>query len=104
MGKKYIYALTWINHGFEDNEASASAIAVSEDKEKLVSLMKEQIAKDCEVPKREDYEDEEDWDDARWSEDMNFKVTGDYGDVVYLQHQKIHSLYTEYRIDNVEYL
>ena len=104
MEKKYIYALSWLNQGHDDNEPSATTLAVSEDKEKLIKEMRKLIAIDCEEVNIEDYDDEDDYLEDAWSDERNYKVVSDYDDVVYLRHRMYSELYTEYRINAVELL
>ena len=68
MENKNIYALTWGYEGSDNNRPIASTLAVSEDKETLLTYMRNQIAMDCRTPE----EDEDEWDD-----DLNFHIYKD---------------------------
>ena len=91
--KKTMYTLVYCFEGVDDNYPYASAIAVSEDKEKLREKMMECVEEDCTEPTDED--------DA-WDTDCNFQIVSNYGDEVTLQHKKNINLYAKYRIQHTE--
>ena len=92
MNKK-MFALTYCFEGVDDSCPYASAIAVSEDKEKLREKMMECVEEDCTEPTDED--------DA-WDTDCNFQIVSNYGGEVTLQHRKNINLYAKYRIQHTE--
>ena len=91
--KKTMYTLVYCFEGVDDNYPYASAIAVSEDKEKLREKMMECVEEDCTEPTDED--------DA-WCTDCNFQIVSNYGGEVTLQHRKNINLYAKYRIQHTE--
>ena len=91
--KKTMYTLFYCFEGVDDNYPYASAIAVSEDKEKLREKMMECVEEDCTEPTDED--------DA-WDTDCNFQIVSNYGGEVTLQHRKNINLYAKYRIQYTE--
>lgn len=91
--KKTMYTLVYCFEGVDDNYPYASAIAVSEDKEKLREKMMECVEEDCTEPTDED--------DA-WDTDCNFQIVSNYGGEVTLQHRKNINLYARYRIQHTE--
>lgn len=91
--KKTMYTLVYCFEGVDDNYPYASAIAVSEDKEKLREKMMECVEEDCTEPTDED--------DA-WDTDCNFQIVSNYGGEVTLQHRKNINLYAKYRIQHTE--
>ena len=91
--KKTMYTLVYCFEGGDDNYPYASAIAVSEDKEKLREKMMECVEEDCTEPTDED--------DA-WDTDCNFQIVSNYGGEVTLQHRKNINLYAKYRIQYTE--
>ena len=91
--KKTMYTLVYCFEGVDDNYPYASAIAVSEDKEKLREKMMECVEEDCTKPTDED--------DA-WDTDCNFQIVSNYGGEVTLQHRKNINLYARYRIQHTE--
>ena len=91
--KKTMYTLVYCFEGVDDNYPYASAIAVSEDKEKLRAKMMECVEEDCTEPTDED--------DA-WDTDCNFQIVSNYGGEVTLQHRKNINLYARYRIQHTE--
>ena len=91
--KKTMYTLVYCFEGVDDNYPYASAIAVSEDKEKLREKMMECVEEDCTEPTDED--------DA-WDTDCNFQIVSNYGGEVTLQHRKNINLYARYRIQYTE--
>ena len=91
--KKTMYTLVYCFEGVDDNYPYASAIAVSEDKEKLREKMMECVEEDCTEPTDED--------DA-WCTDCNFQIVSNYGGEVTLQHRKNVNLYAKYRIQHTE--
>lgn len=99
-----MYALTYCYQADGQNEPSATTIAVSEDKEKLKAEMARCIKEDTYVPQLEDYEDEFEFEDAKWDDSANFKVVKDYGDSVYLQHNERDELWVVYQIGVVNVL
>ena len=90
---KTMYTLVYCFEGVDDNYPYASAIAVSEDKEKLREKMMECVEEDCTEPTDED--------DA-WDTDCNFQIVSNYGGEVTLQHRKNINLYAKYRIQYTE--
>ena len=90
---KTIYTLVYCFEGVDDNYPYASAIAVSEDKEKLREKMMECVEEDCTEPTDED--------DA-WDTDCNYQIVSNYGGEVTLQHRKNVNLYAKYRIQHTE--
>lgn len=91
--KKTMYTLVYCFEGVDDNYPYASAIAVSEDKEKLREKMMECVEEDCTEPIDED--------DA-WDTDCNYQIVSNYGGEVTLQHRKNINLYAKYRIQHTE--
>ena len=91
--KKTMYTLVYCFEGVDDNYPYASAIAVSEDKEKLYKKMMECVEEDCTEPTDED--------DA-WDTDCNYQIMSNYGGEVTLQHRKNVNLYAKYRIQHTE--
>ena len=91
--KKTMYTLVYCFEGVDDNYPYASAIAVSEDKEKLREKMMECVEEDCTEPTDED--------DA-WDTDCNYQIMSNYGSEVTLQHRKNVNLYAKYRIQHTE--
>ena len=91
--KKTMYTLVYCFEGVDDNYPYASAIAVSEDKEKLRKKMEECVEEDCTEPIDED--------DA-WNTDCNYQIVSNYGGEVTLQHRKNVNLYAKYRIQHTE--
>ena len=91
--KKTMYTLVYCFEGVDDNYPYASAIAVSEDKEKLREKMMECVEEDCTEPIDED--------DA-WDTDCNYQIVSNYGGEVTLQHRKDINLYAKYRIQHTE--
>ena len=91
--KKTMDTLVYCLEGVDDNYPYASAIAVSEDKEKLREKMMECVEEDCTEPTDED--------DA-WDTDCNFQIVSNYGGEVTLQHRKNINLYAKYRIQHTE--
>ena len=91
--KKTMYTLVYCFEGVDDNYPYASAIAVSEDKEKLCEKMMECVEEDCTEPTDED--------DA-WDTDCNYQIVSNYGGEVTLQHRKNVNLYAKYRIQHTE--
>ena len=106
MNKKMIFVLTWLCSGSDimGTEPTATTIAVSENKEKLSALMREEIAKDCEPINEDDYDDEDEYNENAWDDTRNYEVTNDYGDEVYMSHRMIKDLYSMYRIELVNVL
>lgn len=90
---KTMYTLVYCFEGVDDNYPYASAIAVSEDKEKLRKKMMECVEEDCTEPIDED--------DA-WDTDCNYQIVSNYGGEVTLQHRKNVNLYAKYRIQHTE--
>lgn len=97
MEKKTMYALVWCYEGYDDNTPIGSAVAVSEDKEKLYAELAECIAEDTREPDEENEEDE-------WSDNCNFKVIREMKDDVLLQHSVNTDLYVHYTIRSVSVL
>ena len=91
--KKTMYTLVYCFEGVDDNYPYASAIAVSEDKEKLREKMMECVEEDCTEPTDEN--------DA-WDTDCNYQIVSNYGGEVTLQHRKNVNLYAKYRIQHTE--
>lgn len=91
--KKTMYTLVYCFEGVDDNYPYASAIAVSEDKEKLREKMMECVEEDCTEPTDED--------DA-WDTDCNYQVISKYNYEVNLQHRKNINLYASYKIQIVD--
>ena len=91
--KKTMYTLVYCFEGVDDNYPYASAIAVSEDKEKLREKMMECVEEDCTEPTDED--------DA-WDTDCNYQIVSNYGSEVILQHRKNINLYASYKIQIVD--
>ena len=91
--KKTMYTLVYCFEGVDDNYPYASAIAVSEDKEKLREKMMECVEEDCTEPTDED---------DVWDTDCNYQIVSNYGSEVTLQHRKNVNLYAKYRIQHTE--
>ena len=91
--KKTMYTLVYCFEGVDDNYPYASAIAVSEDKEKLREKMMECVEEDCTEPTDED--------DA-WNTECNYQVISKYNYEVNLQHRKNINLYASYKIQIVD--
>lgn len=97
--EKKMYALTFIYEGVDDCLPFAGIIAVSEDRDKLITEMEECVAADC----REMDEDELEDADETW-DNVNYEVCKRYDGEVILYHKKNSNLYTKYTIREVRVL
>ena len=102
MEKNFMYGLSWRNDGYGDVLPQSGTLAVSNDKEKLMNMMREMVAKDCEEVKRENYEEEWEYEEDAWSDNINFEVTADYGELIELTHRLNTELYVRYEIVMIE--
>ena len=102
MEKNFMYGLSWRNDGYGDVLPQSATLAVSNDKEKLVKMMHEMVAKDCEEVKRENYEDDWEYEEVAWYDNINFEVSADYGELIELTHRKNTELYVRYEIVMIE--
>ena len=102
MEKNFMYGLSWRNNGYGDVLPQSATLAVSNDKEKLMKMMNEMVAKDCEEVKREDYEEEWEYEEDAWADDINFEVTANYGELIELTHRMNTELYVRYEIVMIE--
>lgn len=102
MEKNFMYGLSWRNDGYGDVLPQSATLAVSNDKEKLMKMMNEMVAKDCEEVKREDYEEEWEYEEDAWADDINFEVTANYGELIELTHRMNTELYVRYEIVMIE--
>ena len=100
--KNFIYGLSWRNDGYGDVLPQSATLAVSNDKEKLMKMMHELVAKDCEEVKRENYEEDWEYEEvARYSK-HNFELKANYGEMIVLAHRKITELCVIYEIVMIE--
>ena len=102
METNFMYGLSWRNDGYGDVLPQSATLAVSNDKEKLIKMMNEMVAKDCEEVKREDYEEEWEYEEDAWADDINFEVTANYGELIELTHRMNTELYVRYEIVMIE--
>ena len=102
MEKNFMYGLSWRNDGYGDVLPQSATLAVSNDKEKLMKMMNEMVAKDCEEVKREDYEEEWEYEEDAWADDINFEITANYGELIELTHRMNTELYVRYEIVMIE--
>ena len=97
-----MYGLSWRNDGYGDVLPQSATLAVSNDKEKLMKMMRELVAKDCEEVKRENYEEDWEYEEDAWSDDKNFEVSANYGELIELTHRLNTELYVRYEIVMIE--
>ena len=102
METNFMYGLSWRNDGYGDVLPQSATLAVSNDKEKLMTMMREMVAKDCEEVKRENYEDDCEYEEDAWSDNINFEVSADYGELIELTHRMNTELYVRYEIVMIE--
>jgi hypothetical protein len=102
MEKNFMYGLSWRNNGYGDVLPQSATLAVSNDKEKLMKMMNEMVAKDCEEVKRENYEEEWEYEEDAWADDINFEVSANYGELIELTHRMNTELYVRYEIVMIE--
>ena len=102
METNFMYGLSWRNDGYGDVLPQSATLAVSNDKEKLIKMMNEMVAKDCEEVKREDYEEEWEYEEDAWADDINFEVTANYGELIELTHRMNTELYVRDEIVMIE--
>lgn len=102
MEKNFMYGLSWRNDGYGDVLPQSTTLAVSNDKEKLMKMMNEMVAKDCEEVKREDYDEEWEYEEDAWADDINFEVTANYGELIELTHRMNTELCVRYEIVMIE--
>ena len=100
--KNFMYGLSWRSDGYGDVLPQSATLAVSNDKEKLIKMMHECVAKDCKEVKREDYEDVWEYEDDMWSDNTNFEVSANYGELIVLTHRKNTELFVRYEIVMIE--
>lgn len=91
-----MYALTFTYGGVDDNAPYAETLAVSEDKDKLTTLMESLVKVDTQLPNI----DEDEY--AEWSDDLNYEIYKQCDDDVVLHHKKRINLYTRYHISKVQ--
>lgn len=97
--EKKMYALTFIYEGVDDCLPYAVTIAVSEDREKLITELERCVEEDCrELNEEETEELGETWDN------VNYEVYEKYDGQVILRHKENNDLYTKYRIHEVKVL
>ena len=101
METNFMYGLSWTLDGGSGLPQSAT-LAVSNDKEKLIKMMHEYVTKDCAEVKREDYEDDWEYEEYMWSDNHNFKVSADYGEMIVLTHRMNTELHARYAIVMIE--
>ena len=89
-----MYGLSWRNNGYGDVLPQSATLAVSNDKEKLMKMMNEMVAKDCEEVKRENYEEEWEYEEDAWA--------ANYGELIELTHRMNTELYVRYEIVMIE--
>lgn len=97
-----MYGLSWRSDGYGDVLPQSATLAVSNDKEKLMEMMREYVTKDCKEVKREDYESDWEYEEDMWSDNINFKVSEDYGEMIVLTHRMNTELYVRYEIVMIE--
>ena len=102
METNFMYGISWRNDGYGDTLPQSATLAVSNDKEKLIKMMREMVAKDCEEVKREDYENDEEYEEDAWADDINFEITANYGELIELTHRMNTELYVRYEIVTIE--
>lgn len=97
--KKKMYALTFIYEGVDNCLPYAVTIAVSEDRDKLITELERCVEEDCrELNEEETEELDETWDS------VNYEVYEKYDGQVILRHKENNDLYTKYRIHEVKVL
>ena len=101
METNFMYGLSWTLDGGSGLPQSAT-LAVSNDKEKLIKMMHELVAKDCEEVKRENYEEDWEYEDDAWADDINFEILVNYGEMIVLTHRKNTELHARYEIVMIE--
>jgi phage terminase large subunit len=84
----FMYGLSWRSDGYGDVLPKSATLAVSNDKEKLMEMMREYVTKDCKEVKREDYESDLEYEEDMWSDNTNFELTANYGEMIVLTHRK----------------
>lgn len=92
-----MYALTFCYEGCDDICPYASTIAVSEDKDTLITKMNECVEEDLRLP-------DEDNDEDECNDACNWQIYKSYGDTVMLQHKARTDLYAKYSVQSVELL
>ena len=97
-----MYGLSWRNDGYGDVLPQSATLAVSNDKEKLVKMMHEMVAKDCTKVLREDYDSDSEYEEDAWADDINFEITTNYGELIELTHRMNTELYVRYEIVMIE--
>ena len=97
--EKKMYALTFIYEGVDDYLPFAQTIAVSEDRDKLITELEMCVAADCREMNEDELEDaDESWDN------VNYEVCNRYDEEVILCHKENSNLYTKYTIREVRIL
>lgn len=97
--EKKMYALTFIYEGVDDYLPFAQTIAVSEDRDKLITELKRCVEEDCrKLNKKEIEELDENWDN------VNYEVYENYDGQVVLRHKENNDLFTKYTIREVRVL
>lgn len=97
--EKKMYALTFIYEGVDDYLPFAQTIAVSEDRDKLITELERCVAEDCrELTEEETEELDENWDN------VNYEVYEKYDGQVVLRHKENNDLFTKYTIQMVKFL
>ena len=97
--EKKMYALTFIYEGVDDYLPFSSTIAVSEDRDKLITELERCVEEDCRVMNEDELADaDENWDN------VNYEVYEKYDGQVILRHKENTDLYTEYTIREVRVL
>lgn len=102
METNFMYGLSWRNDGYGDVLPQSATLAVSNDKEKLMNMMREMVAKDCEEVKRENYAEDWEYEEDAWADNINFEVSADYGELIELTHRLNTELYVRYEIVMIE--
>lgn len=102
MEENFMYGLSWRFDGYGDVLPQSATLAVSNDKEKLIKMMNEYVTKDCKEVKREDYESDWEYEEDAWSDNTNFEVSADYGEMIVLTHRLNTELYVRYEIVMIE--
>ena len=102
METKFIYGLSWRNDGYGEVLPQSATLAVSNDKEKLMKMMRELVEKDCKEIKREDYGEDWEYEEVVRYNKHNFKVLVDHGEEVVLTHRINNEICVTYEIETIE--
>ena len=102
METNFMYGLSWRKDCYGDALTQSATLAVSNDKEKLVKMMREMVAKDCTQVLRENYDSDSEYEENAWANNINFEIAADYGEQIYLTHRMNTELYVRYEIVMIE--